>query len=149
MTIDEAISVATRFSDKEIGRGAEPLEISAAESKLGVAFPTSYRMFLTRIGWGRFASERLFGLGADVPPYLDLVRVTWSERTQAFPTMPNRLIPIMNDGAGNHFCLESSLISNGENPVVFWDHELGREQKTRQIAPNFAEWFSGLLFKLS
>jgi hypothetical protein len=70
----------------------------------------------------------LFGVGSDVPTYLDLVRMTESERSVARPHIPPSLIPILNDGFGNHYCLDTESLHDGECPVVFWDHEKGAKQ---------------------
>lgn len=74
----------------------------------------------------------------DVPPYLDLVAVTESERTQMRPALPSHLIPIMNDGGGNLYCLDASQA--GEPTVVFWAHTLGEEQVPEAVASDFVSW---------
>ena len=75
-------------------------------------------MFLGHIDWASIEGLELYGLGEDVPAYLDLVTVTVSERTEMRPRLPNRLVPLMNDGAGNHYCLEFESREQGECPVV-------------------------------
>ena len=148
MIIDDLLQSAAEISDKETGQGASETEIQTAQSALGVTFPESYLAFLRRFGWARFSTERLYGLGKDAPPYLELVKVARSERTEAVPPIPMRLIPIMNDGAGNHFCIDSSVRRGGENPVVFWDHELGTDQEIDFVSTDFAEWLGNLLARL-
>lgn len=83
----------------------------------------------------------VFGLGFDVPPYLDLVRVTQSERAEAVPALPEHLVPLMNDGAGNHHALDTSSPSN-DPPVVFWDHEFGENQVPDHEADGFVAWLA-------
>jgi len=137
------------FSNKEHGGGATDIEISNAENSLSVAFSESYRSFLRRIGWGRFSHQELYGLGSDTPAYLELVKNTFVERETMGPTMPSHLVPVMNDGAGNHFCLDTSTCVNGECPVVFWDHEQGVNQKPEVVASSFDIWMVALLTELS
>lgn len=149
MSISEMDSRIDTFSDKEYGAGATDIEIAHAENSLGVPFPESYRRFLRRIGWGRFSHQELYGLGSNTPPHLELVKNTLVERETMGPTMPMQLVPVMNDGAGNHFCLDTSTLVDGECPVVFWDHEQGFNQKPQVVAQSFDLWMVDLLADLS
>ena len=129
------------FRQAEFGRGATPQQIELAEQQLGVEFPRSYKVFLELLGWASLEGLELYGLGEDVPAYLDLVKVTLSERTEMRPRLPSRLLPLMNDGAGNHYCLDVGLHEQGEcPPVVFWDHNLGESQDPEYVAPNLEAW---------
>jgi len=128
--------------EAELGRGATPQEIELAEERLGVEFPESYKAFLGHFGWASLEGLELYGLGEDVPTYLRLVEVTLSERTHMRPRLPNRLVPLMNDGAGNHYCLDVMSREQGECPVVYWDHNLGESQDPEYVAPNLGTWLS-------
>lgn len=108
-------------------RGASAAEIEEAELSLGVRFPDQYRRFLAEFGWGGVAHGELYGLGPDVPPHLDLVRATISERSEMAPAIPGHLLPVMNNGGGDHYCLDTSVV--GEAPVVFWSHEEPADQE--------------------
>ena len=130
------------FRQAEFGRGATLQEIELAEQQLGVEFLRSYKAFLEQFGWASLEGLELYGLGEDVPVYLDLVKVTLSERTQMWPRLPSRLLPLMNDGAGNHYCLDVESGEQGECPVVFWDHNLGESQDPEYVAPNLEVWLS-------
>jgi cell wall assembly regulator SMI1 len=133
------------FADKDLGQGATDGDIANAESSIGVTFPESYRRFLSEIGWGRFSHQELYGLGSDVPAHLELVRNTLVERLEMHPALPAHLIPLMNDGAGNHYCLDASATCKGECPVVFWDHEQQDDQIPERVAMSFDTWLTGLL----
>jgi len=102
----ELIGRLRSCQEAELGRGATPQEIELAEKRLGVEFPESYKAFLGHFGWASLEGLELYGLGEDVPTYLGLVKVTLSERTHMRSRLPNRLVPLMNDGAGNHYCLD-------------------------------------------
>ena len=123
-------------------RGATPQEIELAGKQLGVKLPESYKAFLGHFGWASLEGLELYGLGDDVPAYLDLLKVAFSKRTQMRPRLPNRLVPLMNDGAGNHYCLDVVSGEQGECPVVFWDHNLGESQDPEYVAPNLEAWLS-------
>jgi SUKH superfamily protein len=140
MTFDELAQKLELASLKAFGRGASEQEIHAASTRLGVNLVGGYRRFLQRFGWGGVGSLELFGLGPDVPPHLNLVDLTESERTEMRPALPSHLIPFMNDGGGNLYCLDSRR--NGEPPVVFWDHTASEEQEPEFTAPDFVSWMA-------
>jgi cell wall assembly regulator SMI1 len=133
------------FACKQFGCGASDTEINHAERSLSVKLSTSYRNFLHEFGWGGVEHLEIFGLGSDVPHYLDLINMTQRERTEMEPAIPNYLVPLMNDGGGNHYCLDTRKMKNGECPVVFWDHELGRKQQPALVAASFDNWLMELL----
>jgi cell wall assembly regulator SMI1 len=133
------------FEDKEQGRGATHAEIDAAEARLGVQFRGGYRQFLSEFGWVGVGDLEIAGLGADVPPYLDLVRITLSERSEMEPALPPNLIPIHNDGGGNNYCLDASESWRSEMPIVFWDHDAGVQQVPVEVSPDFTSWLAAHL----
>jgi len=136
------------FPGKECGAGATTEEISYAETSLKTTFPESYRQFLQEFGWAGFAHEELYGLGSDVPFYLELVRNTNAERNQMRPSLLPYLVPLMNDGFGNHYCLDTRMMRKSECPVVFWNHELGEDQHLELVSDTFDTWLSDMLARL-
>jgi cell wall assembly regulator SMI1 len=147
MSISEMFKRIDALKKKELGGGATDKEIADAERALGVRFPRSYKAFLSRLGWADIYYDTLFGLGTTVPPPCDLVKTALSERYELEPNIPSHLVPIMNDGAGNNYCLDTAKLRNDECPVVFWDHEHedGRDQLPVQIAPSFDQWVIDLI----
>jgi hypothetical protein len=131
-------------TEVDVGAGATETEIHDAEQKLAVAIRGGFRFFLRRFGWGGAGADELYGLGRDVPRWLDLVRVTQSERTEMHPPLPAHLLPIMNNGAGDLVCLDT-LAFQDEPPVVMWWHEDGPDQTPEKTAPDFCSWFSRIL----
>jgi cell wall assembly regulator SMI1 len=142
MSISEMFRSIDLLTKKECGAGATDREIAEAEHTLDVHFPKSYRAFLSRFGWAQIYYDTLYGLGPDVPRGYALVRNALSERYEAHPLIPHHLVPIMNDGAGNNYCLNTSNLHGGECPVVFWDHEHedGPNQAPQQVSPSFDQW---------
>ncbi len=130
------------FRGAEFGRGATSQQIERAKQQLGVEFPKSYKAFLGQFGWASIDGLQLYGLGEDVPAYLDLVKMTLSERTEMRPRLPSYLVPLMNDGFGNHYCLDVGLREQEESPVVFWDHDLGESQEPEYVARDLEVWLS-------
>ncbi len=127
---------------KETGLGASEHEIAEAEKSLGVRFPPSYKAFLSRFGWLRVGYDALYGVGPSVPPTYELVRSTFRERNTLEPNIPVNLVPFLNDGAGNHYCLDTANLRGDECPVVFWDHEHidGSDQIPELVSPSFDQW---------
>lgn len=133
------------FRTRQFGKGVTQAEVRRAEGALGVSFPADYTEFLRQFGWGGVDYLDIYGLGDDVPMYLDVVHMTKSERTEMEPPIPDHLVPIMNDGAGNHYCLDTRRSHEGTCPVVFWDHDSDANQVAEIASMNFSEWLAAKL----
>jgi hypothetical protein len=140
MTFDELSELMESNPAKRFGQGVRDTEINTSSAELGVELTGGYRLFLKRFGWGGVGSIELFGLGVDVPPYLSLTAMARSEREEMSPALPARLIPLMNDGGGNLYCLDVRV--SGEPPVVFWDHTAGEQQEPARVASDFTTWLA-------
>jgi hypothetical protein len=140
MTFNELSELLEKTPAKSFGQGVSDMEINTASAELGVDLTGGYRLFLKRFGWGGVGSIELFGLGVDVPPYLSLTAMARSEREEVSPALPAHLIPLMNDGGGNLYCLDSRV--SGEPPVVFWDHTVGEQQEPARVAADFTTWLA-------
>lgn len=139
-TYDEAVERLLSFSGPELGRGATQAQIEEAEQALGVPLAGGYRRFLEQFGWGGVESIELYGLGPGVPDHLNLVSITMSEREQMQPRLRFGLIPIMNDGGGNLYCIDTK--APDEPRVIFWDHGASPNQNESPDAEDFASWLS-------
>lgn len=128
-----------KYPSATFGVGASDDEVALVEAALGVRLPAAFVAFLHEFGWGGAGDLELFGCGKDVPPYLDLVRLTISERMEARPALPHYLVPIANDGMGNLYCLDVAGWP-ADAPIVYWDHEKGGTQQPEVVATNFDEW---------
>jgi cell wall assembly regulator SMI1 len=142
MNISAMARCIDSVANKDYGRGASDREISDAEHVLGVRFPEDYKFFLSRFGWAEIGCDILYGLGTDAPYGHSVVKNAVSERHEAQPHIPHHLVPIMNDGAGNNYCLDTLRFHGGECPVVFWDHEHpnGSNQVPIDVAQSFGQW---------
>ena len=142
--------IAARLLDCEhraLGPGAGDDEIAAAERALGVRIEGGYRQFLKRFGWGGAGHIEIYGLGAEVPFHLDVVRVTQSEREEMEPRLQRHLVPVMNDGGGNLYCLDTQMTD--EPSIVVWNHTGGAEQIPEVEAKDFNQWLGGELNDLN
>ncbi|WP_435009588.1 SMI1/KNR4 family protein [Tundrisphaera lichenicola] len=127
----------------QIGTGAAPSEIELAQQKLNVVFPDDYKDFLLKFGRAKLKYDHVHGIGYGVPDLANVVLNTIDERDDFEPLLPNHLIPVMNDGSGNHFCIDINKSRHGISPIVFWDHESrdGQSQIPELISPSFEKWF--------
>lgn len=132
-------------SDREHGDGADPEEIAVAERRLGVRLLGCYRRFLERFGWLGLGAFEIYGLGAGVPKHMNLVEITESEQTEMYPRLRVGLVPVMNDGSGNLYCIDTIAAVNSDMPVVFWDHDLDINQVPEIVAPSFEQWLDDKL----
>lgn len=145
MNFDDIVLRLGDFNHQSLGSGVDEVSILRAETVLEVTLPNSYKEFLRRFGWGGVGNWELFGLGSDVPEYLDLIQMTLSERQDMRPRVPLYLVPLMNDGFGNHYCLDTSKVVGNDCPIVFWNHELPENQEPAFVSVGFLDWLSGLL----
>jgi cell wall assembly regulator SMI1 len=147
MSISEMFEHINSLGNKNFGHGARDRDIADAESELGVRFPASYRAFLSTFGSVRVSFDMLYGLGPDVPSPYELVKNVLCERYEAHPHIPKHLLPILNDGAGNHYCLDTAAFQGNECPVVFWDHEHpdGADQTPEHVSASFDLWLIDLI----
>ena len=142
MNYDELKERMISLGSLTVGKGASELEIHEAQQALGLLIQGDYRSFLLDFGWGGTSKFELYGLGSDVPHFLNLVTITHSERTEMFPPLRQELIPVMNDGGGNLYCLDTASVGP---QVVFWDHEGGGDQVPAVEAKDFASWLADLM----
>jgi SMI1-KNR4 cell-wall len=133
LTYQDLLDRLRRIEDKECGTGASAAEINEAEGRLGLAFPPDYRRLLHDFGWIQVGPTEIFGLGKGIPRYLDVVEMTLAERRDATPTLPSELLPVMNDGGGNLYCLNCN---DASAPLVIWDHVSG----SSALEIGFVDW---------
>lgn len=136
--------VLDEYTNIEHGRGITAREVDLVERELGVTLPEEYRSYLMDCGWIGVDCDTLYGCGADAPDCYGLVSIVERERYDAEPRIPAHFIPIMNDGAGNNYCLDTRRIQGATCPVVFWDHESewGSDQNPDDVAPTFVDWLA-------
>jgi hypothetical protein len=119
----------------DLGRGASPAELQAAETALGLAFPAEFRDFLAEVGWADLGEFSLAGLGEDIPEDLHLVSVTESARQEG---ISREFLPIADDH-GEFFFLHA------ENGSVYLAAEGG---VLRPVVPSFLAWLEEVLLDL-
>jgi hypothetical protein len=140
MEFAELEALIVSKSDREQGIGASADEILLAERVLDVQLSGGYRKFLERFGWLAIGPDEIYGLGKDVPRHLSLADITLSEWTEMRPRLRRSLIPVLNDGGGNLYCIDTSAGKDGVLPMVFWDHELDANQVPEIVSPSFEDW---------
>jgi len=131
--------------DIEHGSGAMADEIACCEYDLGVRFVGSFADYLQTYGWLRVGTNEIYGLGAKIRFWCRLKEMTLSERTEMRPPLPPYLVTFYNDGFGNQHCLDSRDVVDGEQRIVFWNHEAGPDQTPEPLAHSFADWLRQLI----
>lgn len=144
MTFEDLKIVLKQSGPLEVGKGATQATIQSAERVLGISIRGDYRRFVEEYGWGGVGHIELYGLGDDVPRHLNLVDITTSERTEMSPRLRVELLPIMNDGGGNLYCLD--LRTEGPE-IVMWDHEGTSHQNPGVEASDFSAWLASKLVR--
>jgi hypothetical protein len=128
--INQRFDIALR--EYEVSGPASPERIDAAQKTLGLLFPPSYRLFLSRYGAALGHGFEIAGLpeepaNPDEPPfYLDVVRETVRYRPHA---LPQDSIFISHDGVEHGYFLTCSSSDAGyEGHVIEWgpSHDGGK-----------------------
>jgi antitoxin YobK len=125
------------LTDVELPKGVEPRVIDAAQEKLGVVFPDSYREFLGRFGGGAVSFQEFFGLTG--PEHLNMIRATERLREHGFP---HALLPLSQDGYGNYDCIEIRTTSPATYQIVQWRHE---DSSTEFLSNSLQQWLENVL----
>lgn len=114
----------------DVGVPQSEAEIDVAAKSLGVTFPDSFRAYL-RI-WGRvsFGPNQYHGLGTNT-----LNVVTTTERVRRERGLPKHFVVVCDHEGDEYVCLNTSVMSAGECPVVIWDSPSRLVSRPR--APNF------------
>lgn len=146
MSADAIRTILNEFPGEiERGPGATAEEIANCERELGVRFVGSFSDYLQTSGWLRVGTSEIYGLGENIPLWRRLKEMTLSERTEMYPPLPPYLVTFYNDGFGNQHCLDSRVVVDGEQRIVFWNHEAGPDQTPEPIASSFADWLRQLI----
>jgi len=119
--------------------------IAAAEAELGLLFPPSYRIFLSRFGASLGEGFEVHGLPpplepGEPPQWSNVVESTIPLRPDC---LPDNTVEVSHDGMDHGYFLECSQSdSRFEGPVIEWgpDHDGGKV-----IVSSFVDFVEGLL----
>lgn len=143
-------ALAQRDEDIDIswaGRGTEQA-LTAVEQALGVRIAGSFRDFILRTGGGGLDLFPISAIPADAPlgGYHTVYGDTLYWRHDAGGTpLPQHLVVIQRDLDDNEpFCLDTSRVVNGENPVVLF-YPGSRSGHVDRIAPAFLDFYEAYL----
>jgi hypothetical protein len=117
-SLHEAFRIIDSHHEKAFFAGARPEHlVRAAELRLGVIFPPTYREFLLRLGAGSFGGSEFYGVidgnfeESEVP---NGVWLTLTERREV--GMSGDLVIVGSTGDGGFYCLEAGR--EKESPVI-------------------------------
>ncbi|MFQ5614325.1 MAG: SMI1/KNR4 family protein [Anaerolineae bacterium] len=145
---DEAVTILAKYP--EIGFFAGPRQeslIQAAERKLGLRFPSTYRRFLLEFGAGNVGSDEILGViheDFDESGVPDAVWYTIRQRQQV--NLPHNLVVIYEVGDGELFCLDLAMMKNNEAPIVAYQPGYPPEEQLKEIiAKDFGDFLLELV----
>ncbi len=125
------------------GPASEAL-IARAEGTLGLAFPASYRAFLTSLGCGGVSGLEFYGLIDDDFEHSSVPDAVWLTLTLRRTTSaPDSLVVVSDTGDGGYYAIDvAQKDADGESPVVEWWPGLeGAEGNGRVVASDFGTFF--------
>ncbi|MDC0934975.1 SMI1/KNR4 family protein [Pirellulales bacterium] len=139
--LEEAFTLIERNEGEADFDGTKPEDLLVkAEQALGISFPATYRVFLSKLGCGDIAGSEFYGIinddfeNSSVP---DAIWLTLDERKSA--SLPTSHILIGSTGDGGYYAIDCSQQSdNSEPPIVeCWP---GLAKQTT-VASDFGEFF--------
>jgi cell wall assembly regulator SMI1 len=124
-------------------KGASDRQIAAAEKRLGVTFPPSYRHFLRQFNGGEFRFARMFRISTGGAGFFDLDAVM-ALLVKHFPAFrKGELLAFGDDYSGDHYCFDLTRPNRaGECPVVIWDRLMGGDTGPEPQARSFQEFLA-------
>lgn len=143
-------ALAKRDEDTEVRWSGASTEqaIAAVEQALGVQITGSFRDFILRTGGGGLDLFPISAIPADEPlggpgtVYGDTLY--WRQHAGGQP-LPPHLVVIQRDADDNEpFCLDTSRVVNGDNPVVLF-YPSSRSGHVDHIAPGFIDFYEDYL----
>jgi hypothetical protein len=101
-----------------VPRPATHDELAAAEQALGCRFPGNYRSFQLEFGNAAHSPADIYSVRTTEPSELSIVGINHDERHDTYPRLPAHLIAFSDSGGGDLLCFDTSVLHDGENPVV-------------------------------
>jgi hypothetical protein len=123
-----------------VPRPATPEEFAAAEQALGCQLPASYRSFQLEFGDAARSPLDIYSVRTPEPSAANIVGINLDARHDAYPRLPAHLIAFTDSGGGDLLCFDTSVLRDGEKPVVWWDHEGDEAQQPELAASSFLDW---------
>jgi antitoxin YobK len=121
--------------------------IAAAERKLGIQFPLTYRRFLTEFGAGGFGSEEILGvIDEDFEASSTPDAIWWTLQDRRNWNLPHHLVAVYDVGDGEVFYLDLSTPEKSEAPVIAYDAAYTPEEQSGEVIANdFGEFLLQLV----
>jgi hypothetical protein len=132
-----------------VPRPATHEELAAAEEALGCRFPASYRSFQLEFGNAAHSPVDVYSVRTREPSERNIVGINLDERHDTYPRLPAHLIAFSDSGGGDLLCFDTLVLHDGENPVVWWDHEGDESQHPELAAPSFLDWLEQELHEMA
>jgi hypothetical protein len=117
----------------DVGQSQTEEAIALAEKALAVKFPASFREYLKTWGWLSFGPTEYMGLGTTIR---SVVAVT--ERLRRDHSLPANFVVVSSHEGDEYVCLDTSMLKDGECPVVIWDSPT--KSVSRPRAPTFGKF---------
>ncbi len=139
--IDDVCAYLRLVPRVQVGRAPTSAELAQLDTVLAGRAGT-YRRFVELCGHAVLCGsvEAVFGL-TDDRAYNLLQR---RHGVREWGDARERLLPIADDGMGGFYCLDLNHDTDGDCPVVLWDHErfATGAASVRRVSPSFSLWLA-------
>ncbi len=143
--LEAAIELIAETATDTRLKGPRPTSlIDAAEAKLGVVFPPTYRRFLSEFGCGSVGAFEFYGV--DEGAHTSFLSCVWSTlEARRLYGPPREFVVVAELGDGSYYVLDTGAQTpHGENPVLVWMPG-GDELLTERDAADFGAFFLSMV----
>jgi hypothetical protein len=148
--VKRALALARTKEGADIGSGVSDQAIAAAEDYLGIRFPTSYREFVSAVGWCSIGGRDFYGITRDGVAATSIPSVVFATRSEREDGgLPAGLLFVEDSGADEKFVLDTrELNAEGDAPVKAWT-PASDPGSLEIVAPDFGSYLLKAATRLS
>lgn len=142
-TYSQAVDLLAQYPKISDFVGSQPDDmLDFAAETLGVKFPITYRMFLAEYGAGNFGSQEIYGVFRKDTLKSGIPDTVWlTLRSRADGHFPHSLVVLYDLGDGSYYCLDTSMMRDGECPVKIFMPGLDTAISKDEVFPDFGDFF--------
>jgi SUKH superfamily protein len=127
------------------GRRPDAL-VGAAEERLAVRFPATYRRFVLEFGAGNFGGAEIYGVTGENFDSGSVPNGVWYTLTERAAGLPADLTVVYGDGMGNLGCIRCPNEPGNEAQVILYEPGVPSDQQRQELlAPDFGLFFLALI----
>jgi SMI1-KNR4 cell-wall len=125
------------------GLAVSDIQIANAEYLLNIKFPADYFEYLKIFGWLEVDHYEFFGLGENIPKFLNLELIAPQEWETG--DLSKNLLPIWNNGGGDLYCIDLKLSDKKVSTISVFSNG---DRQSEIVEIGFEKWLTKMLSTL-